>query len=629
MLLFTKKQLEQIREYLAAYGIRTTDFPDAPTITADDWVAIVQGGVNKKVKISDLFDPDLLPSLIVDINVKDDWAEITDDDHDSALSARLGKELKDMIVPTVVVNSWSDPNITRGDYALSASLGYDLYNRFQDIAEPIDNLGVTSTSGLPLDAHQGYVLAQMIGDKANKTEVYTKSQVYTKEEVDALIQGGGGGGTTTALAELTDDVDVVTTPPTNGKVLMFNGTKWVPGEVASTDTWRPISVKGSAVTADDTLNIAEGSNVSLSLTRSGSVSTLTISATGGGQGGGGDYYIGNTKAHPSTAEPYQMLAGLGSVEILGMSSSSGSKRIYFGSSEDLTSPYIEILTDNGTQYFHFSHGIASDSFVCASGYNNNEGGGGSGASYLYDLTDVKKVGSSVSRADGATAAQNNDVLTYSSALGKWVAAPAQGGGTGGSTVEWGSVGADNVTLTVDGVSKTLLTAHQDLSGYQTKLDDSSNKLPWSYITGFPNKTLYTKKGNTTTKTYTPGGSSNVTITISDLADSLKNPYSLTFTKGNKSYDGSAAVSVTASDIMNSLTLGTKGTPKTYNGVSDVTFGIDDLTNNVIGTADGSYVQIGAIKIQYVASSNCLKVIGASGSSANFFATGGITAGVTN
>lgn len=39
---------------------------------------------------------------------------------------------------------------------------------------------------------------------------------------------GGGGGSTTALADLTDDVDVVSTPPIEGDALVFDGSKWVP-----------------------------------------------------------------------------------------------------------------------------------------------------------------------------------------------------------------------------------------------------------------------------------------------------------------------------------------------------------------------------------------------------------------
>lgn len=41
-------------------------------------------------------------------------------------------------------------------------------------------------------------------------------------------------------------------------------------------------------------------------------------------------------------------------------------------------------------------------------------------------------------------------------------------GSGGSTVQWGTAQADRIPLTVDGDTKTLLTAHQSLSDYVTK-----------------------------------------------------------------------------------------------------------------------------------------------------------------
>lgn len=53
----------------------------------------------------------------------------------------------------------------------------------------------------------------------------------------------------------------------------------------------------------------------------------------------------------------------------------------------------------------------------------------------------------------------------------WIAAGgvgSGGGGGGGSTVAWGQVGEDFVYLSVDSVSRKLLTAHQSLDGYVSK-----------------------------------------------------------------------------------------------------------------------------------------------------------------
>ena len=51
----SKKQLALFRQYLSVLGIRDTDFDDAKILRGDEYVAIIQDGVNKKVKISDLF----------------------------------------------------------------------------------------------------------------------------------------------------------------------------------------------------------------------------------------------------------------------------------------------------------------------------------------------------------------------------------------------------------------------------------------------------------------------------------------------------------------------------------------------------------------------------------------------
>lgn len=574
MLPLTKNQLEQIRKYIATYGIRTTDFPDASTVTTDDYVAIVQGGVNKKVKLSDLFDESLLPSLIIDINVKDDWDEISPDDHESALSARLGLELKNQYQPTVVVNDWTSPYITSGICALSAARGYELYNRVNAALVPVDNLLEQESLGRPLDAHQGYVLSQMLNLKANSSDVYNKTQVFTKDEVIELI---GGGGDTTALADLTDDVDVVTVAPVNGNVLTFNGTKWVPGTASAANTWRNIYVNGNeflGVSDTNPLKLVAGSNVTLTAGINGEI---TISSTGGGGGGtSGSVYIGTTLG-ASSSNSGQALTGIGLVEIVGTNSQ---KRIYFGTAGVSSTPYIE--WDATNECFHFSHGLYSDSFVTAGGYNGASGGG---SSTLAGLTDVS--------LGTLTVEDNGKVLTYVNDgvnPGVWQAEEPSGG-TGGSSVAWGTPGSDYVPLTVDNVTKNLITAHQDLSGYQP-LIDSTHKINWSYIDGKPT--------------------------------TMKNPYSLTF--GSKTYDGSSAKTLLASDIMSTLTLGDKGTPKTFNGSSNVQFTITDLTNNVIGTADGSYIQIGNIKIQYVSSDNALKVMTANGGTANFYATGNVAAG---
>ena len=595
MLFLTQKQLEQIREYIAAFGIRTTDFPDTPTVTANDWLAIVQDGTNKKIKVSDLFDPELLPSLIVDINVVDEWGPTTTSDHTSALSAALGKELYDAVGNIQPTTIYDGLDSIRTDWALSANQGRILASMINERLTVINDLYSTSTTSA-LSANQGRVLREMIEaisvGLTQESGYYdlivgnTTVPIYSKGQVDDLISGISpspvGSIALSDLTDVDDDLD-----PENGNALVYDGTKWVAGTVSGQDTWRPITVVTNdgnvSIGSSSTLKFTSGTGIRLSVSETSGVAQLTITNTGGGTTGGDDYFIGRTQAGTVTNKG-QALEGVGLLELVGVSGSDNPK-IYFGDTEVSTSgvPFIEWDSTNGC--FHFSHGLYSDDFISAAGYNN-QGGGGGGASYLYDLTDVNKVGTAVGRADGVTGAQNNDVLTYSSSVGKWVAAPAQGGGGGGSTVLWGQTSSDSVALSVDGVSKTLLTAHQSLSGYLT----TSSTLQWSKVSGFPDRSL-----TIGTKTYKPTGGGDVTVVVGDLG-------------------------------LKALTFGTSG--RSFNCTSDLTMNISDITN-VINSESVPYVQIGQIKIQYDSSNNALKVIGATGSSANFISTGAVVAGSSN
>jgi len=62
---FTKAQIEEIRKQLATLGVRDTDLPNASALSGDELVAIVQGGINKKVGVRKLIH-DYLPDDIAD-----------------------------------------------------------------------------------------------------------------------------------------------------------------------------------------------------------------------------------------------------------------------------------------------------------------------------------------------------------------------------------------------------------------------------------------------------------------------------------------------------------------------------------------------------------------------------------
>ena len=53
---FTTQEIEEIRQRLASRAVKDSQFPTANAVTMEDFVAIVQNGVNKKVTIDSLYD---------------------------------------------------------------------------------------------------------------------------------------------------------------------------------------------------------------------------------------------------------------------------------------------------------------------------------------------------------------------------------------------------------------------------------------------------------------------------------------------------------------------------------------------------------------------------------------------
>ena len=78
----------------------------------------------------------------------------------------------------------------------------------------------------------------------------------------------------------------------------------------------------------------------------------------------------------------------------------------------------------------------------------------------------------------------------------------QGGG-GGSTVSWGTPGADYVPLNVDGVSKNLLTSHQSIVGKADKVSNATS----GHLAGLDSNGNLTDSGKSATDfaTATQGG----------------------------------------------------------------------------------------------------------------------------
>lgn len=52
--MFTKNQIEEIRDKLAQLGVKDTEFKVTKEVSGDDVIAIVSGGENKTILLKDL-----------------------------------------------------------------------------------------------------------------------------------------------------------------------------------------------------------------------------------------------------------------------------------------------------------------------------------------------------------------------------------------------------------------------------------------------------------------------------------------------------------------------------------------------------------------------------------------------
>lgn len=224
---------------------------------------------------------------------------------------------------------------------------------------------------------------------------------------------------------------------------------------------------------------------------------------------------------PDLSDTYVTVAGVQTItgaksfaEAVTLSGSTNTaRRIYFGDSTH----YLEL-----DQYgFHFSHGVYSDDFVSAGGIGT--GGGSGSVAYLNDLTDVT-----------APSPSSGDLLSWSGSA--WVNV-AQSTITPDLSAYALKTGADTYNFLVNSL-KFKNTGHDD-----------------SYISADsgPGPVYYQHQRLKWTYSRTSGSISDPDVTeskyvafLDDIPSSLKNPYKLTF--GSKEYDGSAAVSLTASDI---------------------------------------------------------------------------------
>lgn len=62
--MFTKNQIEEIRDKLAQLGVKDTEFKVTKETSEDDMVAIISGGENKVILLKDLLSEAADPIII-------------------------------------------------------------------------------------------------------------------------------------------------------------------------------------------------------------------------------------------------------------------------------------------------------------------------------------------------------------------------------------------------------------------------------------------------------------------------------------------------------------------------------------------------------------------------------------
>ena len=244
-------------------------------------------------------------------------------------------------------------------------------------------------------------------------------------------------------------------------------------------------------------------------------------------------------------------------------------------------------------------GLWTSKFLSALGMNPSGGGGGGGSSTLAGLNDVALY------PDPLTPANANDVLTYNG-NGHWV-----------------------------NTSKSSF-----LSGYATTSDISDMAtqtwvLGRGYITGISSTDVTTALGYTPLNSATTFWGQSVSNGV--VSGSLTNVGNITSNTNGSIYSFSAIEFGTASNSGNGGALyfhfpGVVGHASSYiieqsEGVLSL-LGAPPTGGNfgvVVGNANGTYLQIGDIRLVYDSTNNALKIVTSNNEAANLYATGSVSA----
>ena len=289
-------------------------------------------------------------------------------------------------------------------------------------------------------------------------------------------------------------------------------------------------------------------------------------------------------------------------------------------------------------------GLYSEKFISALGENSSGGGGGS--TTLGGLLDVT-----------LSSPTNGQVLTYNSASGKWINQNPQSGGASslsqlsdvnigvladGQVLKYSqtagkwinssisvSVGMSDLTdVSISSLVNNQVLVYNGTSGKWT----NQTNLPGTWwgrsmsngaVTGIIEKTsgikidsagtgyggyVYFYFGGGATLTSKIEESSSGTLSVNDQIYATNN--------GNVGIGGSPDASTYKLKVTGATQTTTTMTVGTSLSVG---------TNATLGSANGTYIQIGGIRLRYDNSNNCLWVETAGGSNASLFARGSVTA----
>lgn len=280
-------------------------------------------------------------------------------------------------------------------------------------------------------------------------------------------------------------------------------------------------------------------------------------------------------------------------------------------------------------------GLWTQKYLSALGQNSSGGGGGGGSTTLSGLLDVNI-------PDPMTQANNGQVLMYNHSQNKWINAnlPPTGVTSVGMTVPTG-FSVSTATITSSGTF-----AISFASGYSLPLTNDVNKGVTAYGWGNHANAGYATPSSVASQMQTYAKIQSGTITIGDTSITPLTSDSGTF--WGQSWSSGGTVSGNMSNVGNIVASahGTKyiegfrtielygAAASGYGGYIDFHFNDDsnDFTSRIIEDASGRIylnasngVRIGNGVLKWDSTNNALKVEKYDGTTANFYATGGVSA----